>query len=151
MTTRLTITAFALWLAAAGAACTTYPVEPASPTFTTDVQPILAAHCVRCHGGGDTLTNEANPLHTGTLDCYLDRWEDRVGDCKVPGAGPDGGLPLLAQCKPGAKYCADATYFELYVFREADGENRMPPPPAAPLNDWELNTLKRWVANGAPK
>ena len=43
------------------------------------------------------------------------------------------------------------TLFDFYVFREADDPvHRMPPPPAAPLNDWEMNTLKRWAANGAP-
>jgi len=49
--TRAKITAFALLLAAAGAGCTIYPAEPASPTYAKDVRPILAAHCTRCHGG----------------------------------------------------------------------------------------------------
>lgn len=150
-----TITAFALLLAAAGVACTSYPAEPTAPTFTKDVQPILAAHCTRCHGGNGTLTNETDGSRGGTIDCYLDQMADRGGDCT---ALVDGGPPPFSECRPGAKYCATVpltgtttTLFDFYVFGEADDPvNRMPPPPAAPLNDWELNTLKRWAANGAP-
>ena len=80
---------------------------------------------------------------------------DRVGDCTTR---VDGGLVPLATCMPGAKYCATRTagpgssLFDVYVFRPVDMDlfDRMPPPPAAPLNDWELNTLRRWVENGAP-
>ncbi len=38
---------FALALVVSALACA--PEAPASPTYTKDVQPILAAHCVRCH------------------------------------------------------------------------------------------------------
>ena len=31
------------------------PDVPATPTYDRDVQPILTAHCVRCHGAGGTL------------------------------------------------------------------------------------------------
>jgi hypothetical protein len=153
MMMRSTIAAFALALAA-GAGCTVYPAEPASPTFTKDVQPILAAHCVRCHGGGGERINEADGSRGGTIDCFLDQLADR-GDCTTL---VDGGVPPLSQCMPGAKYCATAplspgaptTLFDFYVFQAADTVNPMPPPPAAPLNDWEMNTLKRWAAAGAP-
>ena len=156
--TRLTITTFALLLAAAGAGCTVYPAEPGAPTFTKDVQPILAAHCVRCHGGGNSLTNEADASRVATIECYLDQMADR-GDCTTR---VDGGQVPLTTCMPGAKFCATplppaatpgTSLFDVYVFRPADMNQealRMPPPPAAPLNDWEMNTLKRWVANGAP-
>jgi len=148
-----TIAALALLLAATGVACTSYPAEPTSPTFAKDVQPILAAHCTRCHGGDGTLTNEANPTRTQTIECYLDQMADR-GDCTTP---VDGGPPLLTACRPGAKYCASplpgggtTSLFDIYVFMAAETATPMPPPPAAPLNDWEMNTLKRWAANGAP-
>ena len=152
--TRTMIAAFALLLAAAGAGCTIYPAEPTSPTYAKDVQPILAAHCTRCHGGDGTLTNEDGGTRAGAIDCYLDQLADR-GDCTTL---VDGGQPPFSQCKPGAKYCATAplapgtptTLFDFYVFQAADSPTPMPPPPAAPLNDWELNTLKRWAANGAP-
>ena len=60
---RATITVFALLLAAAGAGCTIYPAEPASPTFTKDVQPILVAHCARCHGGGERRSPTRSTAH----------------------------------------------------------------------------------------
>lgn len=140
-------------LAVAGfAACTTLPAEPASPTFTTDVQPIFAAHCTRCHGGGGMLQNEVNPSRTGAIECYLDQMDDR-GDCSPV----DGGLPPLAQCMPGVRFCATIpipdttkTLFDLFFFDAVGTARRMPPPPAAELNDWELNTIRRWVAAGAP-
>ncbi len=153
--TRTTITAFALLLAAAGAGCTVYPAEPASPTFAKDVQPILAAHCTRCHGGGGMLRNEVNPSRPQTIECFLDQYADR-NRLQHP---VDGGQPLLNTCMPGAKYCATplpptstpgTSLFDIYVFGPAAVANPMPPPPAAPLNDWEMNTLKLWVANGAP-
>ena len=153
--TRTTITAFALLLVAAGAGCTVYPSEPASPTFAKDVQPILAAHCTRCHGGGGTVANEVDGSRTGTIECYLDQYADR-GDCTPV----DGGPPPSSQCRPGAKYCASplpsppgtppTSLFDIYVFGPGAVANPMPPPPAEPLNDWEMNTLKRWAANGAP-
>jgi hypothetical protein len=156
--TRTTITAFALLLAAAGGGCTSYPAEPGAPTFTKDVQPILAAHCTRCHGGGGTVSNEADASRSGTIECFFDQLADR-NDCSTP---VDGGQPPLTACRPGAKFCATplppastpgTSLFDIYVFRPADNNDdvgRMPPPPAAPLNDWEMNTLRRWVANGAP-
>jgi hypothetical protein len=156
--TRATITMFALLLAAAGACTTTLAPEPTSPTFAKDVQPILAAHCTRCHGGSGALVNEVDGSRQGIIDCYLDQYADR-GDCTTP---VDGGMPLPSQCMPGAKYCASplptppgsppstTSLFDVYVFGPAAIANPMPPPPAAPLNDWEMNTLKRWAANGAP-
>lgn len=142
-----------LGLAAMGfAACTTLPAEPASPTFAKDVQPIFAAHCTRCHGGGGMLRNEATPSRPGAVECYLDQMEDR-GDCSLV----DGGLPPLLQCMPGVRFCATmpiplttTTLFDLFFFGTLGTANRMPPPPAAELNDWEVNTIRRWVAAGAP-
>jgi hypothetical protein len=145
-----------LGLAAMGfAACTTLPAEPASPTFAKDVQPIFAAHCTRCHGGGGMLRKEMingveNPA--GVIECYLDQMDAR-GDCSLV----DGGLPSLAQCMPGVAFCATTpipgtttTLFDLFFFGAAGTARRMPPPPAPELNDWEMNTIRRWVAAGAP-
>jgi hypothetical protein len=152
---RAAITTFALALAAATAGCTLYPSEPAAPTFSKDVQPILAAHCTRCHGGGGMLRKEivdGGESPSGTIECYLDQMADR-GDCTTL---VDGGQPLLINCMPGAKFCATplagpgTSLFDLYVFKAVDTPKPMPPPPAAPLNEWEMNTLQRWVANGAP-
>jgi hypothetical protein len=152
---RPAITVCALVLAATTAACTLYPAEPSAPTFTSDVRPILMAHCVRCHGANDMLANEIidGAVAGGPpLTCYLDSLDDR-GDC----SSVDGGPPDRRLCKRGAGHCAardptsDLSLFDFYVFRAAGTADRMPPPPAAPLNEWEMNTLQRWVANGAPR
>ena len=148
--TRPAITAFALVLAATATACTVYPAEPASPTYVKDIHPIFMAHCVRCHGGGGVLTNETidGRMETGTpVACYLDAFEDR-GDCSAV----DGGAPNPALCKHGAKYCTTPvsgtnSFLYLYLFGNAA---RMPPLPAPELNEWELNTIRRWIDNGAP-
>lgn len=143
-------------LAAAGfAACTTLPAEPVSPTFAADVQPIFAAHCTRCHGGGGMLRKEVDAASpAGVIECYLDQMEDR-GDCSLV----DGGFPLLTQCMPGARFCATVplpmsmpptTLFDLFFFGAVGTDRRMPPPPAAELNDWEMNTIRRWIAAGGP-
>jgi hypothetical protein len=152
--TKPTVAVFAFVLAALASACQTFPEEPAAPTYAKDVAPILNAHCVRCHGAQGMLRKEiingAESPEWGIIDCYLDQMDPR-GDCTF-----DGGPPNLATCMPGAKFCASPisagttmTYFDIYVFQAANTVRRMPPPPAPELNEWEMNTLKRWVAMGA--
>lgn len=148
--TRPAITAFALVLAATAAACTVYPAEPASPTFTKDVHPIFMAHCVRCHGAQNQLTNEVDGSLSGTIECYLDQMADR-GDCTLV----DGGVPPLSQCMPGAKFCAtsilgSSPLLEIYLFRFTQETGGMPPLPSPPLNEWEKTVVRRWIDNGAP-
>src|SRR5260221_10546678 len=82
-----------LWLAACS------PEVPAAPSYAKDVQPILMAHCVRCHGEGDTLNT--NPDVTSVLlpaprQCYLQRFGDE-GDCTDRNN--------LTACMSGAQYC----------------------------------------------
>jgi len=148
---RLTITAFALALAATAAACTVYPSEPASPTYAADVHPIFMAHCARCHGGGGMLRKEIvdggeSTSPSGMIDCYLDRYEDR-GDCTLDDAGP-----LPATCQQGAHTCATtfALLMKTYIHVGESNPKPMPPPPSPPLNEWELNVVDRWIVNGAP-
>lgn len=152
--TRPTITAFAFVLAAGSVACTSYPSEPTAPTFTKDVHPIFMAHCVRCHGAQDMLVNETldGVVVSGRpLACYLDSLENR-GDC----SSVDGGPPDRLLCKFGAGYCAvrDATsgrsLIDVYLFDFSQDNGGMPPLPAAPLNEWENNVVRRWLDNGAP-
>jgi len=151
--TRPTTTAIAFVLAAAAADCTTYPAEPASPTFANDVQPIFMAHCVRCHGANDMLANETldGVVASGRpLSCYLDRLENR-GDCSPV----DGGPPDRLLCKLGAGACAvrDASgtsLIDAYLFNFSQDSGGMPPLPAAPLNAWEKNVVRRWLDSGAP-
>ena len=149
---RPTITAFAFVLAAACAGCAVYPAEPTSPTFAKDVQPILAAHCTRCHGGGGGILRKEiiNGVESpsGVIQCYLDNFADR-GDCTQN----DAGVPSPT-CQPGAQTCATSPAFrifmEMYIHLPESNPKRMPPPPSPPLNEWELTVVDRWIVNGAP-
>jgi hypothetical protein len=134
------------------AACTTYPAVPGAPTFAADVGPIFKAHCVRCHGAQDMLSGEIidGGASRAPVSCYLDRMEDR-GDCSPV----DGGPPDRMLCKRGAAYCAAAmsgdtrSLLDIYLFELAGTAARMPPPPAAELNDWEMEVVRLWEAAGA--
>ncbi len=130
--------ALALAPLAAGA-CS--PVAPQTPTYANDVQPILSAHCARCHGpwgdgGGQWLDPTIAPRVPRGL-CYLDSYDDR-GDC----APVDGGA-MSPTCQRGAHSCATLGYFLSFL-------PTMPPVPSAQLNDWEKDILKRWGADPRP-
>jgi hypothetical protein len=123
------------------------PAAPGSPTYAADVQPIFVAHCTRCHGAGDMLQADptvTDPLTKGApLQGYLGHFEDR-GDCTAP----DGGGAVTAPgCMRGAAYYAMGnpgnalwnTWFQ-----------RMPPPPAAALNNFERDVILQWIVNPKP-
>ncbi len=95
--------------------------------FNRDVQPILASHCIECHGP-DSAARKG--------DLRLD-----LGD----GLGDDrGGYRILAPGQPEAS--------ELVArITHADPESRMPPPEFAkktPLKQQEIETLRRWITEG---
>jgi hypothetical protein len=134
----------AIALAASNLGCS--PEVPAMPTYTSDVRPILMAHCVRCHGANDMLN--ANPDLAGRtltmpMTCYLQRFED-MGDCTTTGS---------TTCRHGAGYCGTLMGTESLITSRVllpEGDvRRMPPPPADPLNDWEKEVLTRW-SSAAP-
>jgi hypothetical protein len=125
------------------------PPVPASPTFAADVRPIFLSHCVRCHGGGGTLNVTHVPsgpdaallpaTQAPPLNGYLDQFYDS-GSCTPVG----GTLPVT--CHRGAKY-ETTTNLHLYLDTFKGTPTAMPPPPAPPLNDWELKVVDAWVAN----
>lgn len=96
--------------------------------FNRDVQPILASHCIECHGP-DSVSRQG--------DLRLDRGEGLTDD--------RGGYQILVPGKPEAS--------ELFVrITQADHDARMPPASFAknkPLTPEEIETLKRWIAEGA--
>jgi len=111
------------------------PEVPANPTYTKDVQPILIAHCVRCHGANDMLNAIPGIKATSAMpaECYLQRYES-----EPPGCTPGG------TCKAGAGYCAGL--LPTYINSPDNGPLRMPPPPADPLSQWEKDVINRWAA-----
>jgi hypothetical protein len=136
---------FGLALAGGLGACT--PATPAMPSFAADVQPIFAANCARCHGAGGTLQNEEPPIVGGTINCYLNVYDDLTDCTPVNDA-----LPIT--CQPGARTCATAPslapFFLAYLHPAPGATTVMPPPPADPLNSWELDIVDRWLENPLP-
>lgn len=140
MLTKNALFTFALLAVAVGASaagCT--PEENVRPSFETDVKPIFQAHCVRCHGAGGTLngdpTSQGMPIYQNPPALgYLDNYDDQ-GDC------PSG---TLSPCKRGAYFYA--TDGKLIMTGYLNGKPApMPPPPAAPLTDWEKDTILFWL------
>lgn len=96
--------------------------------FNRDVQPILAGHCIECHGP-DAAARK------GKL--RLDRGDGLTDD--------RGGYRILVPRKPeSSELIARITH--------ADPEERMPPVEFAkkkPLKPQEVEILKRWIVEGA--
>jgi hypothetical protein len=129
----------ALMVLSATAACA--PDVPASPTYTKDVQPILAAHCVRCHGANGTLNGDPKihtPLPT-PMRCYLQTYDNNPAGCTTE-----------ATCQLGAAYCATSALISTYITYPDDSPLRMPPSPSDPLSSWEKDVLLRWSAEMPP-
>ena len=118
---------------------------PVSPSYATDVKPILDANCVRCHGQGGQLN--VDPALTGMLkgkkpaSAYLDKLEDPAGCVEAQKKNPNtpctGALPNAAL---------------LSAYLTIDAYLRMPPVPSEALSDRDIGILKRWAAETpAPK
>ncbi|MES1209607.1 MAG: hypothetical protein ABUS79_27025 [Pseudomonadota bacterium] len=135
---------------------TTVASVPSQPAYDSDVQPILMAHCARCHGAGDALNVATQPTGPDAavlpsiekevavfrgLYCYLDRFPADNGAC-TPGDG--GGA--TNNCKRGAAYWAKVGLLKTTI-HATSGINQMPPPPAPALDDWEKKVIDNWVAN----
>lgn len=139
------------------AACssTSHPI-PSMPTYATDVEPIFAAHCIRCHGEGGTLNAAPNPDGSPGIGapslCYLQMYDDS-GDCSVG----DGGI-ISDTCHRGAYYCAipapgidpPVSYIGTYALMLSQDEGGMPPKPWPPLDAQEKEVLSLWLQNPVP-
>ncbi len=93
---------------------------PASERFAREVQPIFEAHCVKCHGA----EVQRSGLDLGSAAGLL--------------RGGDSG-PVVVAGKPD-----ESVLFELVK------EGAMPPAKTSRLNDSEIDTLRAWIADGAP-
>lgn len=112
-------------LACAAAACAEQ--APDDPTWA-EVSPILAAHCIRCHG--DPAIGGAPPTFR------LDRYDDVVLPAAAPGASAVGVRRIL-----GA-----AAMAEWIAERAGDGSM----PPRIPLAQRDRDVLANWFANRRP-
>ncbi len=98
-------------------------------SYQTQVQPILTAHCVRCHSG-------EKPKGKIDLTSYASLMSTRA---KISGK-----QPLVVPGSPAES--------RLYVLcATAQAHFRMPPDTSsiAPIPEEELKTLMHWISQGA--
>ncbi len=93
--------------------------------YSRDIQPLLARHCLDCHG---PETQE------GRL--RLDRRSSLL-------RGGDSGEPAIIPGKPELSHL-------LQLVRGAEAGKRMPPEPAEELTPREISLLERWIVADAP-
>lgn len=106
------------------AAAEVRPVElqPGEVSFAIDVAPLLATHCLQCHGGDET----ENGLGMATLEALLRG--GRGGVAVVPGKGA--ASLLVRKLKGGAI------------------EGQRMPLSAPPLSDEMIAVIERWIDEG---
>ena len=96
--------------------------------FQTEIQPIFAEHCARCHGV-DAETREAGL---------------RLDDREAALAGGDSGAPAIVPGDPAA-----SAIFERII--STDDSTVMPPVDEnKPLSERQVQTIRQWIVQGAP-
>jgi len=98
-------------------------LRPGEISFAIDVAPVLATHCLKCHGGDET----ENGLSMATVDALLRG--GRGGAAVVPRKGADS---LLVRKLKGA-----------------DIEGQRMPLNAPPLSDAAIAAIEAWIDEGA--
>jgi len=123
-------------LALGAAACG--PPVPSQPTWSADVRPLLQARCVRCHdspGRTDPASKAIGMAHQN----------DPLGVLVV------GGNPSFNVDRDTFLTSLGGTSILMDVVRGRSKDFPiMPPPPAAPLSDEEIQILQNW-ANENPQ
>jgi hypothetical protein len=119
--------ALLVWLLLGWSATALEPARGARPVdFFKDVRPILAQHCFTCHGP-DAERRKG--------DLRLDLREDAFA------AVPEGGAPFV----PGDPAASTV----LARLKSTDPHERMPKD-ADPLSERQIETIERWIEQGAP-
>jgi len=102
---------------------------PEHPTWQNDVYPIMVARCIRCH---DATLGESDPLSRGGLKGLGNFDHASYSDFTDP-------------TDLNAVYTAPAR-----IVSDVPG-SVMPPPPAAKLAQWQIDTITRFVKDNMPK
>ena len=101
----------------------TQAAEPAPLNFSRDVRPILAEHCLGCHGADKPQA-----------DFRLTSRDAALGKGESGHVGIEPGKPAESEV--------------IRRITAADPAERMPPDEKKPLKPAEIDILKRWVAEG---
>ena len=117
--------AASLLLLLLAAATTTVAAVPDPIDFNRDVRPILAEHCLLCHGPDDAESGLA--LHRRELALAM----------------PDSGHPAIAPGDPDASGLLDRV-------SASNPRDRMPPPDKPSLSEDEIAVLRQWIRQDAP-
>ena len=125
---RYTLLLFALLAPVIGSACGE-PEPPLRPKWDVDVLPILKGNCFHCHG---QIAEVSLGLPLTRLD--MCKWAGAFSTKFMvdPGAIAVGARDTVGSWLP-------------IVRRDAPVATAMPPPPAFPLSDYELEVLERWA------
>jgi cytochrome c553 len=107
----------------AAAVVKTVTLKPGEVSFAIDVAPVLATHCLKCHGGDET----ENGLSMASLESLLKG--GRGGVAVVPGKG--------------------ATSLLVRKIKGADIEGQRMPLNAPPLPDAAIAAIEKWIDEGA--
>jgi len=101
------------------------PLPPDVVTWEKDVYPIVKARCIRCHD---------NPLRK---DPALAPTRNTI---------PNFNHPLFADLQADAAAIVFAGMLDKYVTAKmAPATTIMPPPPAEPLQSWQIEMIQIWV------
>ncbi|HEY4183810.1 MAG TPA: hypothetical protein VGP07_02025 [Polyangia bacterium] len=98
---------------------------PQNPTWAADVHPIMVAHCIRCH---NKVIGDLTYLNGTIGPSFEYATYDDVNAVT--------GLVAYMQ---GSDLSPGIT--------EDTEKGHMPPPPAAKLLDWQIETFRRWTKN----
>lgn len=106
---------------------TTAQAQTQTVDYQREIQPILAEHCTACHGGDDVTRQ-------GGL---------RLDIREVAIKGGDSGTPAIVPGKP------DVSTLIRRIISTDPAEVMPPPKENKPLKPQQIETLKRWVDQGA--
>jgi hypothetical protein len=99
------------------------PVVPVTPTWEHDVRPLMLARCIRCHD------DPAPEAVMGILPFSFN-------------------YATFADIPTTPVRLVDLWKMQLgNAIRGKLFRRRMPPPPTAALEDWQIETLDSWIAN----
>jgi hypothetical protein len=120
---------------------------PENPSWARDIQPLMEAHCIRCHGAGGTLNGDPDvppgSLHTGTAAMPVP-----VSCAPVPDGGAYTCAPIAGKFTTQAGLMPYVTLGAMQL--QSYLSYPMPPPPSEALDDYETNLLLKWAAHPLP-